>query len=125
MNEAAGLGDGFGFAAIHDDGEVVGLLGKLIGEGFEQQDHAVVALGVDRFGLKVGVMENLCLFRLEAILNEMVDDALEIVFRRLLAEDLSGFKEAEGGRAQADGDGGGAEAGKASAGHGAFDFDLF
>jgi hypothetical protein len=46
-------------------------------------------------------MENLCLFRLEAILNEMVDDALEIVFRRLLAEDLSGFKEAEaGGKAE-------------------------
>ena len=68
-------------------------------------------------------MESLDFLLIKTSVDQVGDDSLEILFLRLLAKDLSRLGKAQSRRAESYRNSGGAETGKTSAGHRAFDFN--
>ena len=124
VDELAGFGDGFGLASVLCGGEVVGVAAELFAEAGEKGDHALVTLGADRSGLEVGLFEGVDVVGDESTFGEGFKNAVEVVFIRSALEDLAGFQEGDGIRAERDGDRGGGHAGEATARGGAFRFGV-
>lgn len=124
VDELASAGDRFGFATIEDNDELVGVVGELVGEGFEQENHAAISFGLDGFGFEISVVEEIFLGAVKAEVFEFGEGSFEIGFGGEALEDLTGFEVSDDAVSEFDGNGGGAHSGEASAGQGTIDFGL-
>jgi len=114
-----GLGDRCGFAAFLDDREGLGVVAKLVGEAFQQGDHAGVALRFDRPSLEVGLAQDILGVGIQLLAADFAEQVVEILLVGDAGENLAGAQESDGAGSHADRHGGGGEASEAVAGAGA------
>lgn len=91
LNVFESFDDRGGDAAFDASGEVFGLAADLLGKDVEQGNHVGIALGFDRFGVEVAVLESLDLDSFETEEFELLGELLEVLARGFLLENLARF----------------------------------